>query len=272
MGRSYTAALTDPDELARRRALESFLFFTRWSLLAILLALALIVRAAPLGLSLAALAVASLQNLLRIPLIAVGTVWRMRRLGLALFALDLAVVLVALGPMLRRGDHPVPVILLLLLLEAGHRLRMERRAVALPGITAVALVLIVYALALGRHDRTHWADIAFWLGGFLAVETAVVISRLPLIPVPRPAAAVVAEPGAAPPVPPPAAPPALPLTPQQREVLRLIAAGEGTRAIADRLHLSPETVRSHLHHIFRHLDVHSRAEAVARARELGYLD
>ena len=56
------------------------------------------------------------------------------------------------------------------------------------------------------------------------------------------------------------------LTPRQSEVLRLLARGYSTKQIARELHLSPETVRNHIRHLFRALGVHSRIEAVAVAR------
>jgi PAS domain S-box-containing protein len=57
------------------------------------------------------------------------------------------------------------------------------------------------------------------------------------------------------------------LTPRQSEVLRLLEQGLSTKQIAQELHLSTETVRNHIRHLFRALGVHSRLEAVAIARE-----
>lgn len=232
MSLPYIVALADLDESARRRALELFIFRTRWPLLAILLALTLLVRAPPLWLSLVGLCGCTLHNLLRIPLVARGASLQVRRAGRALFALDAAILLVGLWPMLRRGDHPVQVVLLLLLLEAAHRLRMERRAVALVGIAASALALAAYILAFGYRYGAQRADLAIWLGGLLAIAVAVGISRLPLAPPPGRAAdrapradnAPAATPPATPP-PPPDAPPRNPLTARQREILGLVAAG-----------------------------------------------
>jgi PAS domain S-box-containing protein len=62
------------------------------------------------------------------------------------------------------------------------------------------------------------------------------------------------------------------LTPRQMEVLQLLGQGASTDDIAAELHLSRETVRNHVRHIFRALDVHSRLEAVAVAHERGLLD
>src|SRR5262245_17476432 len=56
------------------------------------------------------------------------------------------------------------------------------------------------------------------------------------------------------------------LTPRQREVLRLLEQGRSTKQIAAELHLTTETVRSHIRRLFRALGVNSRLEAVAAAR------
>jgi PAS domain S-box-containing protein len=55
------------------------------------------------------------------------------------------------------------------------------------------------------------------------------------------------------------------LTPRQAEVLKLLGQGRSTKQIADELHLSTETVRNHVRHLFRALGVNSRLEAVAAA-------
>jgi PAS domain S-box-containing protein len=61
--------------------------------------------------------------------------------------------------------------------------------------------------------------------------------------------------------------PALPsLTPRQTEILRMLEHGRSTEQIAGELHLSPETVRNHVRLLLRALGVHTRLEAVARAR------
>ncbi len=59
------------------------------------------------------------------------------------------------------------------------------------------------------------------------------------------------------------------LTPREIEVLELIAAGATNQAIAEQLTISLPTVKSHITHILHKLDVTSRYEAAARARELG---
>ncbi len=55
------------------------------------------------------------------------------------------------------------------------------------------------------------------------------------------------------------------LTTREREVLTHMADGAGRKEIAERLHLSPNTVRSHMQSMMRKLDVHSALEAVALA-------
>ncbi len=59
------------------------------------------------------------------------------------------------------------------------------------------------------------------------------------------------------------------LTPREREVLVLVARGLTSVRVAARLQVSPATVRSHMEHLMRKLDVHSRSQAVARALALG---
>jgi LuxR family maltose regulon positive regulatory protein len=62
-----------------------------------------------------------------------------------------------------------------------------------------------------------------------------------------------------------------PLTARELEVLQLLAAGAPNRAIAERLVVTPETVKKHLSHLFDKLGAANRTQAVARARELGLL-
>jgi DNA-binding NarL/FixJ family response regulator len=59
------------------------------------------------------------------------------------------------------------------------------------------------------------------------------------------------------------------LTDREREVLEMIARGEGNADIARRLVLSPKTVRNHVSNVFTKLQVADRAQAIVRAREAG---
>ena len=55
------------------------------------------------------------------------------------------------------------------------------------------------------------------------------------------------------------------LTAREVEVLGMLAAGRTTPEIAERLHISQLTARSHIQNILEKLEVHSKAEAVAFA-------
>jgi len=62
-----------------------------------------------------------------------------------------------------------------------------------------------------------------------------------------------------------------PLTEREREVLRLLLAGASNREIARRLVLSVNTVKRHVYNLCGKLGVQSRAQAIARARDLNLL-
>jgi DNA-binding NarL/FixJ family response regulator len=59
------------------------------------------------------------------------------------------------------------------------------------------------------------------------------------------------------------------LTPREREVLSYLVRGAGRREVAERMHLSANTVRTHLQNLMGKLKVHSSLEAVAIARRAG---
>jgi DNA-binding CsgD family transcriptional regulator len=56
------------------------------------------------------------------------------------------------------------------------------------------------------------------------------------------------------------------LTPREREILDLLALGNGTKQIADRLVISSKTVKTHVQNILAKLGAASRLEAVAMLR------
>ncbi len=60
------------------------------------------------------------------------------------------------------------------------------------------------------------------------------------------------------------------LTPREREVLELLAAGVPTAVIGARLGLATKTVTNHASTLFAKLQVSGRAEAVQRARRAGF--
>jgi len=63
-----------------------------------------------------------------------------------------------------------------------------------------------------------------------------------------------------------------PLTQRELEVLRLVAAGQANREIADELVVVVDTAKKHVRHILRKLGASNRTQSVAHARALGLLD
>jgi len=55
------------------------------------------------------------------------------------------------------------------------------------------------------------------------------------------------------------------LTRRELEILHIIATGVNTKDAAERLHVSPATIRNHVQNILGKLGAHSRLEAVAYA-------
>ena len=62
-----------------------------------------------------------------------------------------------------------------------------------------------------------------------------------------------------------------PLSDRQHDILRRLAEGDSYKEIANRLGLSPSTVRSHLQAIYIKLDVSDRARAVLEANRRGWI-
>ncbi len=63
----------------------------------------------------------------------------------------------------------------------------------------------------------------------------------------------------------------VPLTQREIEVIELVADGLSNQEIADTMVIAVHTVKVHLKHIFTKLEVTKRTQAVARARQLGFL-
>jgi DNA-binding CsgD family transcriptional regulator len=63
-----------------------------------------------------------------------------------------------------------------------------------------------------------------------------------------------------------------PLSVRELDVLRLLSHGRSNAEIARELFVEQSTVKTHLIHLYRKLDVSSRTQAISRARTLGLLD
>lgn len=62
---------------------------------------------------------------------------------------------------------------------------------------------------------------------------------------------------------------ALGISAREMAVLNELAAGYSNKEIAARLHVSPNTVKTHVARLFEKLEAKRRTDAIARARELG---
>lgn len=61
------------------------------------------------------------------------------------------------------------------------------------------------------------------------------------------------------------------LTARETEILQLIAAGQSNRRIGTTLHISENTVKTHISNIYQKLEVSDRTEAVTTALKLGLI-
>jgi DNA-binding NarL/FixJ family response regulator len=59
------------------------------------------------------------------------------------------------------------------------------------------------------------------------------------------------------------------ISPRELTVLQEIAAGRSNKEIAQRLNVSPNTVKTHVAQLFEKLGAKRRTDAIAKARELG---
>jgi DNA-binding NarL/FixJ family response regulator len=141
--------------------------------------------------------------------------------------------------------------------DVCRRLRMRRVDVRVVVLTAFADEALLQAclaedVAGVLLKDTHEATLLALLERVRRGET-VVDPRLDAAAGPGPAAAARTEAG---------------ITPREHDVLRLVARGMTSAQIAGELHLSVNTVRSYVQSILSKLGVHTRIEALARARRL----
>ncbi len=62
------------------------------------------------------------------------------------------------------------------------------------------------------------------------------------------------------------------LSPREREIMKLLAAGYKYREIGEKAFISIDTVRTHIRSIFEKLEVNNRTQAIQKADRLGILD
>jgi DNA-binding CsgD family transcriptional regulator len=65
---------------------------------------------------------------------------------------------------------------------------------------------------------------------------------------------------------------ALGISERELEVLHEIAAGHSNKEIAQRLSVSPNTVKTHVARLYEKLGAKRRTDAILKARELGFLE
>ncbi|MCW3846319.1 helix-turn-helix transcriptional regulator [Sphingomonas sp. LB-2] len=64
---------------------------------------------------------------------------------------------------------------------------------------------------------------------------------------------------------------ALGLSPRECEILELLASGRTNQQMAEALHISPNTVKTHLARIYEKLEVERRVQAIEKARFLSLI-
>jgi DNA-binding NarL/FixJ family response regulator len=143
-------------------------------------------------------------------------------------------------------EHPQTGIIMLTMLEDDasvfNAMRAGARGYLLKGADPDEVLSVIRAVAEGQALFGP-AIAARVLGFFKEVRTSANLDQ-PLTPFPE-------------------------LTDREMEVLRLIAQGLNNQEIAQKLVLSPKTVRNHITNIFSKLQVADRAQAIVRARDAG---
>ena len=116
-------------------------------------------------------------------------------------------------------------------------------------------LVVEHSLAIyGGIVAAVFASLGIWLGLKLTRER-VVVREVP-VPIPAPSEFVRDE----------ARVQSLGITARELEVLGLIAAGHATREIAEMLHVSENTVKTHASRVFDKLGANRRTQAVQKAR------
>jgi two-component system, NarL family, response regulator LiaR len=134
----------------------------------------------------------------------------------------------------------------------------------LGGFLIAGLKLIEYRWLVVEHSieiygglvAAVFSGLGIWLGLRLTRKTETVVVREVMVP--TPADFVRDEERVA----------SLGLTPRELEILRLIATGLSNKEIADRVHVSENTVKTHSSRVFDKLGAKRRTQAVQLGKEL----
>ena len=134
---------------------------------------------------------------------------------------------------------------------------MWKRVIGYGALLAAGTVALQW-LDYQRLARMHSGDIYFFLvgAGFLVLGIVLGV-RVFAAPPPAPFDGN------------PKALEALGLSERELEVLQQLAAGHSNKEIAAQLHISPNTIKTHIARVFEKLGAKRRTDAIRRARELG---
>ena len=134
----------------------------------------------------------------------------------------------------------------------------------LAGLLIAALKLIEYRWLVIEHSveiygglvAALFAGLGIWLGLRLTRRLEKVVVKEVLVPVPATFARDEAKLES------------LGITPRELEILELIASGLSNQEIADRVHISENTVKTHSSRVFDKLGARRRTQAVQLGKEL----
>ena len=134
----------------------------------------------------------------------------------------------------------------------------------LGGVLIAGLKAIEYRWLVVEHSveiygglvAAVFASLGIWLGLKLTRQTETVVIREVLVPAP---VDFVRDQGKL---------ESLGITPRELEILELIAEGLSNREIAERVHVSENTVKTHLSRVFDKLGAQRRTQAVQLGKEL----
>ncbi len=141
----------------------------------------------------------------------------------------------------------------------GKAMGLGKRVAVYGALLALGTLALQW-LDYQRLARTHAGDIYDFLLAAAFLALGLVIGARVLRPRAAAAAAFDGNPKAL---------AELGISPREVAVLREIAAGHSNKQIADHLHVSPNTVKTHVARLFDKLGARRRTDAVRRARELG---